>query len=221
MYKSEKYEKHEKYLSDNEISNILMQATGTKEAIKLTGLVPKKIENFPISDNLKNTIKEYYIKKERGIKIVGNSFDLKYNETLYNELLGVGIPNNIAKATLRICHNNKPNALLLANNTGVIWNNKDLYLFFDNNEVLSINDFNLLCKEEIKKEFSHLKNDEEIKTMVKIIIKRIKKENSGNNNIEDGDESEEEYENSFESNSNSNSTIIDLDLNFGSNNFTA
>ena len=165
LCKSEKYEKYDKFL---------MQATGAKEAIKLTGLAPKRIENFSISDNLKNTIKEYYIKKERGIKIVDNSFDLKYNETFYNELLGVGIPNNVAKATLRICHNNKSNALQLANDTDFIWNNKD-YLFFDNNEVLSINDFNLFCKEEIKKEFPHLNNDKEIKTRVKIIIKRIKK----------------------------------------------
>ena len=39
LCKSEKYEKYDKYLSDNEISNILMKATGAKEAIKLTGLV--------------------------------------------------------------------------------------------------------------------------------------------------------------------------------------
>ena len=224
LCKSEKHEKYDKYLSDNEISNILMQTTGAKEAIKVTGVVPKKIENFPISDNLKNKIREYYIKKKRGIKIVDNTFDLNYDETLYNELLGVGIPNNIAKAVLRICHNVKENALLLANDTHVIWNNKD-YLFFDNNEVLSINDFDLLCKEEIKKEFPQINNDEEIKTRFKIIIKRIKKEISGNNNIEDGDESEEsseeEIENSFESNSNSSSNFIDLDLNLGSNNFTA
>ena len=224
LCKSEKHEKYDKYLSDNEISNILMQTTGAKEAIKVTGVVPKKIENFPISDNLKNKIREYYIKKVRGIKIVDNTFDLNYDETLYNELLGVGIPNNIAKAVLRICHNVKENALLLANDTHVIWNNKD-YLFFDNNEVLSINDFDLLCKEEIKKEFPHLNNDEEIKTRFKIIIKRIKKKICGNNNIEDGDESEEsseeEIENSFESNSNSSSNFIDLDLNLGSNNFTA
>ena len=224
LCKSEKYEKYDKYLSDNEISNILMQATGAKEAIKLTGLVPKKIENFPISDNLKNKIREYYIKKERGSKIVGNSHDLKYDETLYNELLGIGIPNNIAKAALRICHNNKTEAMLLASDPIANWNNRD-YLFFDNNEVLSINDFNVLCKEEIKKEFPHLNNDEDIKTRVTIIINRIKKENSGNNNIEDGDESEEsseeEIENSFESNSNSISNFIDLDLNFGSNNLIA
>ena len=60
-----------------------MKATGAKEAIKISGLVPRKIENFPISDNLKNKIREYYIKKERGTRIVNNSYDLKYNEIYY------------------------------------------------------------------------------------------------------------------------------------------
>jgi hypothetical protein len=224
LCKSEKYEKYDKYLSDNEISNILMQATGAKEAIKLTGLVPKKIENFPISDNLKNKIREYYIKKERGTKIVSKSFDLNYNETSYKELLEIGIPNNIAKAALRMSHNIREAAVDLATDSSVIWDNKD-YLFFDNNEVLSNDDFKRLCKEELIKEFPQINNDEEIQNKIKIIIKRIKKENSGNNIIEEENESEEsseeEIENSLESNSNSNSNLLDLDFNFGSNNFTA
>jgi hypothetical protein len=224
LCKSEKYEKYEKYLSDNDISNLLMKATGAKEAIKISGLVPRKIENFPISDNLKNKIREYYIKKERGTKIVSKSFDLNYNETSYKELLEIGIPNNIAKAALRMSHNIREAAVDLATDNSVIWDNKD-YLFFDNNEVLSNDDFKRLCKEELIKEFPQINNDEEIQNKIKIIIKRIKKENSGNNNIEDGDESEEsseeEIENSFESNSNSISNFIDLDLNFGSNNLIA
>jgi hypothetical protein len=224
LCKSEKYEKYEKYLSDNDISNLLMKATGAKEAIKISGLVPRKIENFPISDNLKNKIREYYIKKERGTKIVSKSFDLNYNETSYKELLEIGIPNNIAKAALRMSHNIREAAVDLATDNSVIWDNKD-YLFFDNNEVLSNDDFKRLCKEELIKEFPQINNDEEIQNKIKIIIKRIKKENSGNNIIEEENESEEsseeEIENSLESNSNSNSNLLDLDFNFGSNNFTA
>ena len=223
LYKNEKFEKYDKYLSDNEISNILMKATGAKEAIMLSGLVPKK-ENFPISDNLKNKIREYYIKKERGTRIVNNSYDLKYNEIYYKELLEVGIPNNIAKAALRMNHNKKEESILLATNNNVSWDNKD-YLFFDNNEVLSKNDFNLLCKEEIKKEFPLLNNEEEIQSRIKCIVNKIKKEISGKNNVEDGDESEEsseeEIENSIESDSYFNSNNLDLDFNFGSNNFNA
>ena len=201
-----------------------MKATGAKEAIKISGLVPRKIENFPISDNLKNKIREYYIKKERGTKIVSKSFDLNYNETSYKELLEIGIPNNIAKAALRMSHNIREAAVDLATDNSVIWDNKD-YLFFDNNEVLSNDDFKRLCKEELIKEFPQINNDEEIQNKIKIIIKRIKKENSGNNIIEEENESEEsseeEIENSLESNSNSNSNLLDLDFNFGSNNFTA
>ena len=223
LYKNEKFEKYDKYLSDNEISNILMKATGAKEAIMLSGLVPKK-ENFPISDNLKNKIREYYIKKERGTRIVNNSYDLKYNEIYYKELLEVGIPNNIAKAALRMNRNKKEESILLATNNNVSWDNKD-YLFFDNNEVLSKNDFNLLSKEEIKKEFPLLNNEEEIQSRIKCIVNKIKKEISGKNNVEDGDESEEsseeEIENSIESDSYSNSNNLDLDFNFGSNNFNA
>lgn len=224
LYKNEKYVRYEEYLSDNEISNFLMKATGAKEAIKLTGLVPRKIENFKISDNLKNRIREFYIKKERGTKILFNHFDLKYDETIYKELLEMGIQSNIAKAALRMKHNKKEEAIILATDASTTWDNKD-YLFFDNNEVLSKNDFNIICKELIKKEFPHLDNEEEIESRAKYVINRIKKEISGNIIFEDGNESEEsseeEIENSIESESNSNSNNLDLDFNFGSYNFNA
>ena len=132
--------------------------------------------------------------------------------------------SNIAKAALRMNRNKKEESILLATNNNVSWDNKD-YLFFDNNEVLSKNDFNLLCKEEIKKEFPLLNNEEEIQSRIKCIVNKIKKEISGKNNVEDGDESEEsseeEIENSIESDSYSNSNNLDLDFNFGSNNFNA
>ena len=214
LYKNENYEKHENYLSDHDIENILMKATGANKPLELKGLVPLKKENFPISDNLKNKINELYIKKKRGVKILSNSYDLKYNETFYNELLLIGVENNIAKAALRMKKNIKNEALLLATDTTVSWDNQD-YLFFDNNEVLSNEDFNKLCKEEIKKEFPQLNKEEDIQSRLNYIIHKINKENSRNNDIEESSESsEEEVENSIESNSD----IIDLDSNYEPNN---
>ena len=210
LYKKEKYEKYEKYLYNNEIENILMKATGADKPLKLSGLLPKKIESFPISDNLKNKLKEYYIKKERGNKIVSMLYDLKYNETLYDELLRYGISNNIAKAALRMTNNIKNEAILLATDNGISWDDKN-YLFFDNNEVLSKNEFDQLCKEEIKKEFPQLDNEEEIKNRVKFIINKINKENSGNNNIEEKNESEESSEEEVDDSIESNNNIADSD----------
>lgn len=218
LYEKEKEEKYEKYLSNYEIETILMKATGAQKIQRLSGLVPSKSQgNFPISDNLKKIIKEYYIKKERGNKILTNSYELKYDETFYNELLELGVPNNKIKAALRMTNNNKEEALLLATDETIDWNNKD-YLFFENNEVMSTTEFNRLCKEEIKKEFPVLEDEEEITNRIQHIVKIINKENSRNNSIEDKNDSEDESsEEDFESSSEIKESInIESDSNLGS-----
>ena len=202
LYEKEKEEKFDKYLSNSEIADIIMKVTGAKKKVKLKGIVPnKEIENFPISENLKNTIKEYTTKKERGIIIINSLYNLKYNQQTYNELLELGIPSNRIKAALRITNNAKEDAILLATDESVDWNSFD-YLFYDNNEVLSIQEYSRLCKDEIKKEFPSIEDDEEISNRLKIVMKSINKNSNDNNNnsqdIIESDNNEEEDESSID-----------------------
>ena len=200
LYEKEQEEKYPKHLSNFEIGNILMKATGAKNLIKIKDLVPnEEPKNIQISENLKNKIKEYNTKKERGSKILLNSYQLKYSEQLYNEIIDIGIPNNKAKAALRMTNNNKEEAILLATDETINWVNKD-YLYYDNNEVLSNREFLNLCQGEIKKEFPTIKDEEEISNRVKYVINLINKNKSNNNNqdIDESESNEEEIDSSSE-----------------------
>ena len=82
--KSEKNQKNKNsdFLSNFDIAQILMQATGAKKIKNIKIFPENKNPNFPISENLKKKIKELIEKKERGKKILENGYDLKYNENL-------------------------------------------------------------------------------------------------------------------------------------------
>ena len=163
-------------------------------------VVPNDNYSFNISVNLRNKIKEYHTKKERGKKITDHSFALKYNEQIYNELLAIGIQNNKIKAALRMSDNIKEEALLLATDKNVNWENKE-YLFYDNNEVMSNNEFNRLCREEVKKEFPSIIDEEELLNMVTYVINQVTKNDQSNNInncdlINDSESSEEKKDSS-------------------------
>ena len=216
LYEKEKEEKYDKYLSNYDIESILMKVTGAKNIKKLKDIVPNENNNsFQISENLKKKIKELYTKKERGIKIIENGYELKYNETLYNDLLQFGIPNDKIKAALRMSNNIKEEALLLATDASFSWQNHE-YLFYDNNEVLSNNEFRQLCREEVKKEFPLLNDEDEIFARVNQVINAITKLNIVNNReLEESEISEEDIDSSFEeiandSDSNLNSSSFNL-----------
>ena len=217
LCEKEKEEKYEKYLSTYEIETILIKETGAKKIKKLNGIIPNENKgNFPISDNLKNKIKELQTKKERGDKILAHSYSLKYNEQIYNELLlEFGIPNNKIKGALRISGNIKDEALLIATDATVNWDNKD-YLYYENNEVLSNNEFINLCKEEIKKEFPTVDDEEEILNRAKIVIEKVTKNSFAINNSEDLNENESSEE---ENESSSDDIVVDSDSNLGSSSF--
>ena len=204
LFEKEKEEKFDKYLSNNEIGNILMKVTGAKTMAKLKGIVPnQEIRNFQISENLRNIIKQYYTKKERGNKIIRNSYELKYNQQLYNELLEFGIPSNKIKAALRMANNIKQDAILLATDESLNFDNYD-YLFYDNDEVLSPEEFSKLCKKEIKKEFPSIDDEEEILSRIKLVTNSINNNRNNDNNnqdIKESDSSEEESESSSEDDS--------------------
>ena len=136
-----------------------------------------------MSENLKKIIKELIEKKERGAKISQNGYDLKYSEDLYNELLSFGIEEKKIKAALRMTNNVKEDALLLATDPTFNIETRD-YLFCENNEVLSNFEFMKKCKEEVKKEFTDLLEDD-ITSRTKMVIKMVSKKNNNN------DESEE------------------------------
>ena len=197
LYEKEKEEKYDKYLTNNEISKLIMKATGAKKLEKINGIVPKKEKkNYKFSQNLINKIREYYTKKERGNKILSQMYDLKYDEEIYNDLLEMGVSCNKIKAALRMTHNSKEDAILLATDgrENVNWDNKD-YLYYDNNEVLSQVEYLGLCEIEISKEFPLLDDREEMNEILNNIISQIKKNNSGKI-YEEIDESEEEKESS-------------------------
>ena len=187
--------KNNELLSNHEISEILMKATGAKK-LKLVKIVPEsKNIDFPISDNLKAIIKELQTKKERGNKLSSNYFDLKYNEDYYQEMLEMGLDNNKIKAALRITRNRKQEAILLASEPSFDVNDNRDYLYCENNEVLSNNEFKKKCKEEVKKEYPNIHEDD-IASRTKMIIKAVNKKND-NEESEELNESGEGYDSSL------------------------
>ena len=177
-----------------------MKVTGAKSINNISGIIPNEDKgNFPISDNLKNKIIELYLKKERGNLISLNSYELKYNEEIYNELLVFGIPNNKIKAALRMSGNNKEEALLLATDETFNWENKE-YLYYENNEIISSFEFKSLCFEGIKKEFPLIDDENEILNRMEIVIDKIKNIILRNGGSEDSESeiNEEQKESSSE-----------------------
>ena len=187
-----KNKKEEEFLSNYEIAEILMKATGAKKMVKLKAVPESKKINFTISENLKKVIKELKEKRDRGNKLIDNGYDLKYNEEKYQQLLEIGIEEKKIKAALRMTNNMKEEALLLATDSSFNIDNRD-YLCCDNNDVLSNREFNTKCREEVKKEYPNL-FEEEIAARTKIVIKEATKGN--NNDGEELNESDEELEDS-------------------------
>ena len=174
-------------LTNFEISQILKQVTGAKRITPLKVVPESKNVNFPISENLKKVIKELKEKKELGAKILAKSCELKYDEKKYEELLEIGIESNKIKAALRMTYNSKEDALLLATDPTFNIEGKE-YLFCENNEVLGEREFMKKCKEEIKKEYPNL-YEEEISRRAKIVIDVVGRKNGDNK--EDNEEIKE------------------------------
>lgn len=165
-------------LTNFEISQILKQVTGAKRITPLKVVPESKNVNFPISENLKKVIKELKEKKELGAKILAKSCELKYDEKKYEELLEIGIESNKIKAALRMTYNSKEDALLLATDPTFNIEGKE-YLYCENNEVLGEREFMKKCKEEIKKEYPNL-YEEEISRRAKIVIDVVGRKNGDN-----------------------------------------
>ena len=104
---------------------------------------------------------------------------------------------------------------MIATDETVNWDNKD-YLYYENNEVLSNNEFINLCKEEIKKEFPTIDDEEEILNRAKIVIEKVTKNSFAINNSEDLNENESSEE---ENESSSDDIVVDSDSNLGSSSF--
>ena len=165
-----------------------MQATGAKKIKNIKIFPESKNVNFTISENLKKIIKELIEKKERGVKISQNGYDLKYNEDLYNELLSFGIEDKKIKAALRMTNNIKEDALLLATDPTFNIETRD-YLFCENAQVLSNYEFMKKCKEEVKKEYTDL-FDDDITSRTKMVIKMVSKVNNNDESEELNQDSE-------------------------------
>ena len=197
LYEKEKEETFDKYIKNQDIGTILMKATGAKNLIQITGVIPKEgKKKLNFSENLIIKIKEYLTKKDRGIAIMAHSYDLHFNQQMYDELLEFGIPSNKVKASLRMTHNSKEEALLIATDENINWNNKD-FLYYENDEVLSDLEYIDLCCSEISKEFPSL-DESEVLEVLKNITDKIKKNKIGNKPEEKNESSEEENESSSE-----------------------
>ena len=162
---------------------------------------------FALSNTLKYKIKECMKKKERGDRIDENGKSIYYFEHYYKELIEMGIDSNKAKAGLRYTNNNKGEAALMATDPEYNWNDQE-YLFYDNNEVLSKDNFFSTCLNEIKKEYPYIENEGEINSRLIDIMNLINKNENEDN---DGDNSNEE--------DNDNIYRSDSDISNDSNNF--
>ena len=171
-----KNNKNNDLLSNFEISQILMKVTGAKKIKNIKAVPEINSINFQISENLKAKIKEHQEKKEKWFKLIENLCEPKYNEQFYQEFLEMGIESNKIKAALRLTHNSKEEALLLATDANFSIENRD-YLCYENRELFSNNEFMNKCKEEVKKEYPNL-FDEEIATRTKMVIKAVNKKNN-------------------------------------------
>ena len=205
-----KNNKNSDFLSNFEISQILMKATGAKKIKNIKAVPEIKAINFQISENLKAKIKELQDKKEKWIKLVENLCEPKYNEQYYQEFLEMGIDSNKIKAALRLTHNSKEEALLLATDANFTIENRD-YLCYDNGELLSKHEFMNKCEEEVKKEFPNI-FDEEITSRTKMVIKAVNKKNNDDDD-DDLNESGEGYDSSSHDSDESDgeSVVIDYD----------
>ena len=116
---------------------------------------------FSISINLRSKINKFIEKEERGKKIIERGYTIYYKNEFYEKLLEMGINKNKAKAGLRLMNNNNGEAAILCTEDRINWENV-VYLFYDNEEVLTKEKFEELCIEEIKKEYPFIKDKEEI-----------------------------------------------------------
>ena len=211
-----KENKNSSLLTNYEISEILMKATGAKK-IKNVKVVPEnKSINFQISENLKAKIKELQLKKEKYTNLINRGYIPRYNEQYYQEFLEMGIDSNKIKAALRMTDNNKEEALLLATDPSFNIENRE-FLYCDNSEILNSDEFFQKCKEEVKKEYSNISN-EEIASRTKLIIKNINKKNNEDES-DDINESGEGYDSSsFEQEESEDDDIISMEFPFSNEN---
>ena len=127
-----------------------------------------------------------------------------YNSTYINQL---NLPQNI---------NNKEEALLLATDPSFNIANRE-FLYCDNSEILNSDEFFQKCKEEVKKEYSNISN-EEIASRTKLIIKNINKKNNEDES-DDINESGEGYDSSsFEQEESEDDDIISMEFPFSNEN---
>ena len=156
----EKIEKINKEYKKNEINKIF------KKMHEIQNIFSKKENIIYKLKVIKGNIKEYLKQKERGDKILAKSFEIYYNEEYYKDLIEIGFNKNKIKASLRYTRNDKEKAVFICIDTK--------YLFYDNKDVLTKENFKELCYEEILKELPHLKGKEELDNLFIHLIREIK-----------------------------------------------
>ena len=187
----EEEEKDQK-LSEEEINQLIKKEFSKKGSQKsknpIENFQNKSMNSFAISRILINKIKKLKEKEERGQILFTNVKTIYYNEEYYKDLLEMGIDKNKAKAALRITNNNKEEAALISTDDNTHFGDLK-FLYYDNEDILTKEKFEILCLREIRKEYPFIESNDEIKIRFNEILNKIKNEekdeNENNSEIEE------------------------------------
>lgn len=202
-----KIKDNEKELSKNEFDKIFDEKKEKKKIKQINnkkGKKQKKKDNnnqynkkpFIITEAFKKRIKQYIVKEERAQNLLSREFPLFYDTKHYTTLLSMGIDDKKAKAALRFTKNQLEEAVLYATNNDFDIEGRE-FLCYDNDEILDRNNLNENLKNEVKKEYPFL-NEEQVNERITSIFdilgtkNNMRIENQRSNSFLGGFENDEE-----------------------------
>ena len=200
-------QQNEQPLSQKEFDEIFAEKKQNKpkklNKIKKKENTSTNIKPFIITDTFKKRIKNDIVKNERAQQLLQSGFNLFYNEDHLKTLLSMGIDEKKAKAALRISKDQLEDAILYATDKDLNWDGKEI-LSYDNKDLIDSNNLNENLKNEVKKEYPFL-NDEQVTKRIMDIFevlakqKAMKEDNKrrrnpflGNNSDENEDDDEDD-----------------------------
>ena len=128
-----------------------------------------KKKPFVITEEFKKKIEEYLIKEERAQKILSYEYSLFYDENILIQLISMDIDVNKAKAALRMTRNQIADAVLIATDKQINWEDKK-FLFYDNDELLDKDNLDENLIKEIKMEYPYLNENQITERLEDIFI---------------------------------------------------
>lgn len=202
LIKNSEIQYEEKNYTDENISDILMKITDSTNKESIVNFMPKKFKKkYKISENLKDIFILYDKKLSRGIKIKKLDLPLFYKNEDLKYLINKGIIKDRAIISLRLQNGNLQKAEEYARNENNILMFKN-DLKWENSEILSEEEYNKLCQNEIKKEYPDLEEEKEIIERMNEVNKKIKNSINQKRRDIDSDDEEGDYDSEEEPSSN-------------------